>query len=240
VLTVTAVLWHGPTTTSYLAGFSIGTAAAATAGLLLLDTNVLRQQWNIRDLRRLLAFGLPLVPASLLELSLTLADRVIVAVFLDAFGLAAYAVAARVAGLAQLGVQSVTMALLPLSMQLLHRHERDEAGRLLGVVWRHLALIFFLGALAGTWLAPWIVALISPPAYGAAVAAIPYLMLAHVFQSFTYFTYIGTLKAERTTPAFHACCRIATLRCIDATHRNSQSRNHDRRHVHSKGDSGLR
>jgi O-antigen/teichoic acid export membrane protein len=198
VLTIAIVSLQGATAASYLMGFGLGLSLANAVALRVITRTYGRVVLTPLELPRVLSVGLPLVPGQLAELALTVSDRLIIAAFLEASRLAVYAVAVRVASLAQQAIQAVMMALLPLAMRLAQREGRALVGRLLGLLWRYAALVFLAGAIAGTWLSSAIVHVVAPPHYAEAASVVPYLMLAHVFFGFTYFTYIGTLKAERT------------------------------------------
>ncbi|GIX11205.1 MAG: polysaccharide biosynthesis protein [Elioraea sp.] len=198
LLTVAFVLWQGPTIQAYLLGFTIGFGAAAIVGCGVIRPRRKLMLWSSADLGRLLAFGLPLVPSALSEVALTMADRAIVMSLLGARELAVYAVAARVASLVQLAIQSVSLALPPLKMRLLHESDREASGRLLGILWRYVSMVFLAGAVLGAMITPLLVKFLAPQAYRGAMHVAPYLMLAHVFYSFTNFMSLGALKAEKT------------------------------------------
>jgi O-antigen/teichoic acid export membrane protein len=198
VATVALVLWDEASVLNYLLGFVLGFGSTVLAGGAMIRRDLAPRFALAQEWRTLLAFGVPLVPGALLEMALTVADRGIVTAYLGARELGIYALAGKIAGLVQLGIQAVTMALLPWCMKLVHQNDAGETGRRLGTMWRYVSLMFLAAALLGALLVPWLVELAAPPEYEGAGAITPYLMLAHVFHSFTFFTYLGTLRVQKT------------------------------------------
>ena len=96
-------------------------AAAAIAGLVLL-----RDSWRFvidrTDLRRMLAFSLPLIPASLSVFVTLYFSRVALRIFGDLDDVANYGMAARLAGFVGLLVIGMQSAVTPL----VYNHYRDK------------------------------------------------------------------------------------------------------------------
>ena len=86
-----------------LLGIVAGNAAAAVYGAVAVRQDLSRHL-SAFELRRMLAFGLPLVPAGLALWGLTFVDRIMLSRLGDLEEVGKYAVASRVSGVINLGV----------------------------------------------------------------------------------------------------------------------------------------
>jgi O-antigen/teichoic acid export membrane protein len=98
--------------TGYIAGVVAGTAVAAGAGLVL--TSAMRAGMpRLREVRRGLALGLPIVPHGLAVYMLASADRIVIAAVLGLAATGRYQVAYAVGGLGVAVVTALNQAWLP-------------------------------------------------------------------------------------------------------------------------------
>lgn len=95
-----------------LAVFALAGLAGAVTGLLALGQRA-RPAWAVADLRRMLAYAVPLVPALLGSLVVGYCDRLIVAACLDAESIGSYLAAARLASGLGLLLAGLQLALPP-------------------------------------------------------------------------------------------------------------------------------
>ena len=196
---ILAIWMSGLALTGYFLGYVGGFALAMAAGLVMVrrDLAPTRPSWS--EIGPLLILGFPLMLGTIAEAALAFADRAIVAGYLSVEQLGIYAVGVRIASLAAIGIQSITFAFLPYGMRLIREPDRDLASTQLGMIWRYMAALLLCGAAVGAFLAPLLVDIAAPAAYREAASVVPLLMLGHVFYGYTYFTYLGTLRAERTS-----------------------------------------
>jgi O-antigen/teichoic acid export membrane protein len=159
-------------------------------------------------LRRLLRFGVPLVPVTVSFWVFTAADRVVVAKFSGLAQLGYYSVAVTVPLVFVVLTTAVSQAWLPRAIQLFEQ-DRDRAAKSIGALLSYY--VFGLGVLAtlAAAVAPEIVRVLSGPRYAPAAAAIPLLCLGSVaFGSLTV-TAAGMTMMHRTG-------RLASLSVVAA------------------------
>jgi O-antigen/teichoic acid export membrane protein len=171
-----------------------GDALTAVLGLLLCR-RTLGWHFERATLRRMLAYGWPLVPVAFASGIITSADRFFLqrTQSLEAVGL--YAVAVKFFALASIGVAAFYLAFTPFAFA---RVRSPEAPRLFARVFSLYTAVASLGALAAAAFAPEIVAILAPPAYAAAAAPAVWLTFAAVAQGAYYVGGIGIGFAMRT------------------------------------------
>ena len=174
-------------------GFSLVRNLLRTSDLMSWNSVIVTTQW-----KRFLIFGYPLIPAALAEVSLAYLDRIIVLHLSNNDALGEYAMAGRVAGIISLAISGVVMALAPYTLKLIHSSNSQTASQGIGDVWRYHSLICMLLCCALAVMAPYIIEMIGGSAYQSASNVMPWLALSIAFYSFTHYTYLGTLKTERT------------------------------------------
>jgi O-antigen/teichoic acid export membrane protein len=156
-----------------------------------LDWSQLHSGWW----RRLLKFGLPLVPAALAMYALQSADRWFITYFLGADALGLFAVGAKFALLIAVGVTTFRQAWWPIAMDALHAEDgphflRTSARYYLGAACAAVPLL--------TAASPWLVRLLTAPAYFSAYPVVGVLAWQAVFYGFFMIVAVGTWKAEKT------------------------------------------
>jgi len=178
-----------------LYGKLAGDAAASLLGLVLARKS-LTFAFDRSVLRRMLAFGLPLVPASFAYGIVGSADRY----FLQrARGLAevgTYAVAVKFFAVAMMAVSAFSLAFFPFAHA---RAQQPDAPRLFGRVLSLYVVTASFAALVLGMLAPQAVALLAPPEYRAAARPALLLAFAAVAYGAYYVACLGIQLSLRTS-----------------------------------------
>jgi O-antigen/teichoic acid export membrane protein len=148
------------------------------------------------ELRALLAFGLPLVPAAASHWALLLADRVILRRLEDLDAVGQYAIAGRISGVLVIGMTGFVLALGPYLLSVFADRpdqERFVRGRTL----TYLTFVLGLGALALTLFAEELVTILAPD-YDDAVAAVGPLAFGAIGYGAASILITGIALARRT------------------------------------------
>jgi O-antigen/teichoic acid export membrane protein len=107
----------------------IGNSVAAAYGLIMVRHS-LDGRFSSSELRRMLAYGLPLVPSALAAWALALVDRIILARLGSLSEVGQYAIANRLAFLLMIGMSAFTFALTPFLLATYSKNpEQEKAGR---------------------------------------------------------------------------------------------------------------
>ena len=178
-----------------LYGKLAGDALTAVLGLVLCR-HLVGWRFHRATLRRMLTYGLPLVPVALGYGIIAAADRFFLqrTHSLDAVGV--YAVAVKFFALASMGVAAFHLAFSPFA----YARARDpESPRLFARVYSLYVAVASLGALLISAFAPEIVSLLAPGAYAAAAAPALWLTFAAVAQGAYYVGGLGISLSLRTT-----------------------------------------
>jgi len=191
----------------------LGGILAAEAGMvpirLWMARGLLQRSFSPHLLRRLVAYGAPLVPASVAYWAVATADRFLLARMSGLRELGLYGVANAVSGVLLLAVGAVGQAWSPRAVAL-YEQRRAEAPRLFG-----RALTLLLGGMGAlcvgvTVFADRIVAVMAAPAYRSAASAVAPLALALVAYAATQITVSGiTLTGRTRYVAIHSVAAAA-------------------------------
>jgi O-antigen/teichoic acid export membrane protein len=169
---------------------------ALTAGLgLVLCRHTLRWRFDRGTLRRMLGYGLPLVPVSFAYGVITAADRFFLQRTHPLTEVGMYAVAMKFFALATMGVSAFQLAFGPFAFA---RARAPEAPRLYARVFSLYVGVGCLGALAVVAFAPQILRLLAPSDYAAAVGPALWLTFAAVAQGAYYVAALGIGLSMRT------------------------------------------
>jgi O-antigen/teichoic acid export membrane protein len=171
-----------------------GDAIAAALGLVLCRHS-LKPRFSRTTLRRMLAFGLPLVPVSIAYGVIGFVDREALqrTASLEAVGI--YGVAMKFFAVITMGVQAFNLAFGPFAYA--RAHEPDAPKLYARVFALYLALAS-LGALAVGVFAPGIVAVLATPRYAAAAGPALWLAFAAVAQGAYAVAVLGITLSLRT------------------------------------------
>ena len=143
-LGVLGVLAFGWRVNGVFLAMAIGNGVAATYGVAVVRKS-LAGRFSRSHLRRMLAFGLPLVPATLASWALALVDRIILARVGTLAQVGEYAIANRLASLLTIGMTAFTFALTPFLFAT-YSEDPDQERATRG---RTLTYLTFVLALAG-------------------------------------------------------------------------------------------
>ena len=153
-------------------------------------------RFSTRELRALLAFGLPLVPAAVSHWALLLADRVIIRRLEDLDAVGQYAIAGRLSGVLVIGMTGFVLALGPYLLSVFADRpdqERFVRGRTL----TYLTFVLAFGAVALTLFAEELVALFAP-GYDEAPSAVGPLAFGAIGYGAASVLITGIALARRT------------------------------------------
>lgn len=132
--------------TGYYLGFLLGGALAALLGLAMVHES-LSLRFDRRELRVMLAYGLPLIPVALSTWVLLFADRFFLLHYSGEDELGLYAVAVRLASLLLLGVTAFSLAWSPLMLDL-HVRDPDSERVLRARTLNYVTAVLCFGAVA--------------------------------------------------------------------------------------------
>jgi O-antigen/teichoic acid export membrane protein len=173
----------------------IGNSVAAAYGLIAIR-HVLVGRFSTDELRRMLSFGLPLVPAALAAWALALVDRLILSNVGSLSQVGQYAIANRVSSLLSVGMTAFLFALTPFLLSIYSddpEQERAARGRTL----TYLTFILSLGGLVLTLFAKEALDVLAPR-FGDAYKAVGPLVLGMIFYGLASVLATG-LSLARTT-----------------------------------------
>jgi O-antigen/teichoic acid export membrane protein len=164
-------------------------------------------------LRRLLRFGLPLVPVTMSFWVFTASDRVILAKLGSFEELGFYSVALALVSIFALLSAAVGQAWVPRLFRLYER-DKDQAARVVGLSIRYYVFALGLVALGISALAPELIRLLTAPEYSPAAEVVPLLALGAVAYGSTMLTSSGLTLTYRTGrlswfSAAAAVCNVA-------------------------------
>lgn len=163
--------------------------------------------WSIRSLlgfrfsrqllRKLIAFGVPLVPATLAYWIFTSSDRLLLARMSTLTEVGLYSVAVGLTSVLAFGVGALGQAWSPRAF-LLHETDRAAAPAIFGETLIMVVALFSFLAIGMTTLAPEILhVLTTPPYYAAATAVLP-LAIGYVAYASTQVTAFGITLTKKT------------------------------------------
>jgi O-antigen/teichoic acid export membrane protein len=199
IVTATVSLWLVVVRDLGVAGVLYGKLAGDAAGALLglaLARRTLAPAFDTETLRRMLAFGLPLVPASFAYGIVGSADRWFLQRTHGLAEVGTYAVAVKFFAIAMMAVSAFSLAFFPFA----HARASDpEAPRLYARVLSLYVVVASFGALLLGAFAPEIAALLAPPEYRAAARPALFLGFAAVAYGAYYVACLGIQLSLKTS-----------------------------------------
>ena len=179
----------------FLIGSAVGSLLAAVVGSWgirsYLDFSTSHRDWWPRILR----FGIPFVPASLAMYVLSSSDRWFISYFHGQDALGVFAVGARFATLISAAVIVFRQAWWPVAMESLHHSDGPELMRFMARAYLGLMAI---GVVLLTALSPWLVKILTGPAYHSAYPIVGVLAWPAVLYGFYLIVAAGMWKREKT------------------------------------------
>ncbi|MGC8953056.1 lipopolysaccharide biosynthesis protein [Chloroflexus sp.] len=189
----------------------IAAVSFITAGLIV-GWRWIAWQLDRALIRRIVSYGLPLLPANLAAYLLSTADRYIIQGFLSLENVAIYTFAYKIAAVLDVLVTrpfALDWAPRRFKIATQPHPEQKYAQALLIYLW--VALGFALAVMA---LTPLLYALIAPPVYWSAMGLVPVILLAYIIYGLSYPLNIGIMLKDRTRDLpvigwIAACCCLA-------------------------------
>ena len=180
-------------------GFFLGTAAASIAvaglGWFLIREYLAFERLHMDWWPQLVRFGAPLVPAGLAMYFMNTADRWFVQYYHGEEALGLFAVGAKFALLMALGVETFRKAWWPIAMDAMHSDDGPETFRMISRLYMGLGVA---AVIILTLLSPWLVRLLTAPAFHSAWPIVGILAWQALFYGFFLIASAGIWKAEKT------------------------------------------
>jgi O-antigen/teichoic acid export membrane protein len=183
--------------TGWITGQVLAAVLAGFVSIFLLGSWINPFRVSRTLLKEMLAFGLPLVPAAAAIWITASSDRLILQLFRETSEVGIYAIAASIAAGMALITTAFQMAWGPFAFSLIHTEESEK------VYSKVLSIYALLGGFLGTALSlfsPWILILLTTPAYYAAVTSIPFLVFAYLAIGANYIFSLGAGIVKKSTP----------------------------------------
>jgi O-antigen/teichoic acid export membrane protein len=177
-----------------LYGRLAGDAACALLALVLVR-HTIAPRFSGAALRRMLAYGAPLVPVAIAYGAITSVDRYVLQRTRSLEDVAIYAVAVKFFALVTMAVSAFQLAYGPFAFA---RAGAPDAGRLYARVLSAYVAVACLAGMVGGLFAPEALAVIVPPAYASAAGPAAFLAFAAVAQGAYYIVSVGIGLALRT------------------------------------------
>lgn len=178
-----------------LYGRLAGDGLTALFGLVLIR-HALRPRFDRATLRRMLAFGLPLVPAAIAYGAVTSIDRYVLQSHRSIDEVAVYGVAAKFFAIVTMGVSAFQLAYMPFAYA---RAQSEDAPRLFARAFALYLTMASLGAMVIGLFAPEVLILLAPSSYAGAALPAALLAFAAVAQGAYTVAGIGLNLALRTS-----------------------------------------
>jgi O-antigen/teichoic acid export membrane protein len=194
-LGVVAVLAFDLDVEGVLLGILAANVVAAAYGAAAIHDEI-AGGFSTHELRALLAFGLPLVPAAVSHWALLLIDRVILRRLEDLDAVGQYAVASRLSGVLVIGMTGFVLALGPYLLSVF-ADQPDQERFVRGRTLTYLTFVLGLGAVVLTLFADDLVALFAPD-YDEAPSAVGPLAFGAIGYGASAVLITGIALARRT------------------------------------------
>ena len=171
-------------------GRVLGQTVAFSVFAMIAVYSLWRSGWLIFRLDRgylrwLLLFGLPIIPHSISSVIISMSDRMVLAHLGSTAALGIYAVAAQVALIMAMAVDSLNKAYVPWLYARLAMDQASVRSRLVGFSYLYFALVLLGAGILSILLPPFIV-LLAGPEYVAARNYLPWLLFAGAFTGMYY------------------------------------------------------
>lgn len=193
-------------------GFFLGTAVASI-GVAGLGWFCIREYLTFERLHvdwwpQLVRFGAPLVPTGLAMYFMNTADRWFLQYYHGEEALGIFAVGAKFALLMTLGVETFRKAWWPIAMDAMHKDDGPETFRLISRLYMGLGVA---AVIVLTLLSPWLVRLLTAPAFHSAWPIFSILAWQVLFYGFFLIASAGIWKAEKTYLNSYVMCGSAIV-----------------------------
>jgi O-antigen/teichoic acid export membrane protein len=178
----------------YFLGATIGFAFATVIGILLI-----RGQFTfsirIDILKKILLYGIPLVPASFSLWVLNYTDRFLIIRYLGADHLGIYAIGAKIGAFIGVAVEVFRQAWWPLALSLEGKIEASRFYRTIGDLY---VVIGSWSCIAFVYVSPWVTLLLAGPKYQVSYLITPYMAYSGVLFGFYMLGGLGIFFSKKT------------------------------------------
>jgi len=172
-------------------------ALAALAAVALLRGSISPRAFSWPQLKAMLWFGLPLVPAAIAFWLMTSANRFILNMYCDTHEVGLYSVAASLAAGVSLVVGAFTQAWGPFAYSILNAR---ESARVYARVFELYSLLVCFLCTGVTLFAPLLLRLLTTPPYYAAASCVVFLAFACGLEGARYIASLGSGIAKQSVP----------------------------------------
>jgi O-antigen/teichoic acid export membrane protein len=178
----------------YLSGMLVGTLLVAILPVVFLR-NLLRGgiSWDL--LKRMLAFGVPLMPTDVATWAISYFERLSILSAFTTADLGVYSVGTRIAGIVVLGTFAFRLAWAPLSLSIQNRPDAHRFYRLVDKGYKIIASLFAIGLSIA---ASPILLMMTPPAYHSGFRVIGFMALGVFFAGGYWVSGLGLAFAKKT------------------------------------------
>jgi O-antigen/teichoic acid export membrane protein len=194
IIALFVLTWPGGLLGLYWAHLVAGLLTAA-ASVMIIRTWIAPRFVSWPVLKSMLAFGLPLAPASVASWMTALSDRLILSLFRDSSEVGVYTVAASLASVVALVTQAFQWAWGPFAFSLLRDRESAQ------VYSKALSLYALLGAFlctAASLFSPWLLRVFATAPYYGAASNIPWLAFSHLAVGATTIAALGSQVVKKS------------------------------------------
>ena len=195
VFSLTAVLMFDQGILGFFVGMAIASAVVACLGWFCVREYLIFDRLHTDCWPQLVRFGAPLMPAGLAMYFMNTSDRWFVQHFHGDEALGIFAVGAKFALMMALAVETFRQAWWPIAMDAMHSEDGPETFRLISRFYMGLGVA---AVIILTLLSPFLVRLLTAPAFHSAWPIVGILAWQALFYGFFLISSAGIWKAEKT------------------------------------------
>jgi O-antigen/teichoic acid export membrane protein len=208
---ITFARWLSGSATSVVWGQIAAAVLSAIWGVVIL-ARIVRPQWfSLQQLRRMLVFGLPILPAALASWTSQFSDRFILGLLDDTSAVGIYAVAVVASTPMMLLLAAIQLSYAPFAFS---EYQNPNSGELFATLTRWVTWLTCLGAALVSVSAPYLVRLLSQPSYYEGASAVPYLAFSQGALIIMTLYALGTNLARTTVPVAIVLVSAAVLNVV--------------------------
>lgn len=156
---------------------------AVIALILLYQDGLIKKSWRPEYIKEAASFGVPLIPHIMGGFLLMTVDRAVIGSVLGLDAAGYYMVAAQIAGILGIALDSVNKAYVPWLFEKLKRDEETEKLIVVKVTYVYYAILLFIAAL-GFAAGGWFLLLVAGQNYEPAAQIVAWLILGKTFHGF--------------------------------------------------------
>ncbi len=204
----------------FVVGFNLGVAGAllgaAAAGLVMIPVrlfyirDLLSFSFSVVFIKKLLAFGLPLVPMNIAFWLFSNADRLMLSRLATLEDVGLYSIAAAMAAVLMLLQTAVGQSWLPHAVKI-YEEDREQAVVVFKKTMIYLLAVSGFTVTGFVALAQEVIFILVPPAYYASFSAIPFLAGGFLFFTSAQVSAVGIMVKNKTVYIMLACWAVALI-----------------------------